>query len=359
MKILRSTNETLDKSLYEKCNIAEVNHGNKVCLTGILLVQTRTTKSGYPYFLITVKDNTGAVSQPVWNSLDLYKSLSLKDNESFVEVYGTISTSGAYKNLSADGICFVEKEQEDLDEEAVKSGFPTIEDLKNELNVRVGKISNSFLKQVVLTAIKNHTESISESPFSEKTAYCYKGGLLHQMIDICDITSSVVESINCSFWSDSLILDEDLMLTGALLCNLGKIKTLKMNENGMVEKTLLGQFEGDSIYSREITSNAIDSVIESIKENEKELSEDKKTNLDTLNLVSVELLHLISSSKNSVSFGAVSTPRSKHAAILSSINNIAFSKGMFEFLEKNTPKEELFSKPYDNGKNYYIGKSLE
>ena len=44
--------------------------------------------------------------------------------------------------------------------------------------------------------------------------------------------------------------------------------------------------------------------------------------------------------------------------ILSNINNMVYTKGLFESIEKNTTSG-TFTKAYEAGKQYYIGDKLE
>ena len=248
-----------------------------------------------------------------------------------------------------------EPEDATLFETAI-ADIPTIEELKIELNKRVSRITDTYLKKLVIIAIKNNEDKITNAPFSEKTAYAYRGGLLHQIVDMCDMVTNVCDTINSGFWAGSTLLNEDLLLTGAILSNLGKADALTFNSVGEIEKTSLGIMEEDSVLSRDAANTAVRETMSYF------ITESSKTgkafNEKYYNTINMEVLHMVSSVKNNTSWGALSSPRSKNAMILSNINNMVYTKGLFESIEKNTTSG-TFTKAYEAGKQYYIGDKLE
>jgi len=357
MKIIKELISGVDKSEYPITDISKGAHNTKATIIGTINIIKSKTKTAKDYYLINISDDTGKVSFPAWENTDFFKFLDESDNDRLVEVQGTIKVKGRYLNIEAANLSFVEREAEDIKEIEEKKGLPTLEELKEQINKRILKINNPFLRNIVVSAIKDLGNKVELAPFTEKTAYNYKGGLLHEIIDMCDVASSIVDSINCSFWNESTILDEDLLLAGAILSNLGKTITLMIDENGIVNKTFEGNLDEDAVYSRDITLRAIEKTLSKI---EKEaLENEAKFNKDEYSKISTELLHIVSSVKNNQTWGALSTPRSKHAIILSHINNIVYTKGLYENLERNKMSGQDFTKAYNNGRNYYIGNILE
>lgn len=354
MRIIDELIKNFDREEYPSIKIKEASHNAKVSITGILNVVKNKTKSGKDYYLIKISDNTGKISFPAWENTDIFKFIKETDNDKLVEIQGLIKQNGEYLNIEAHNLAFVEKNEKDVEEDDY---LPSINKLKEEVNNRVSKIKNQFLRNTVIIALKDLSDKIENTPLTEKTAYNYKGGLLHQIIDMCDVASSVVDSINCSFWNNSTILNEDLLLAGAILSNLGKVITLTINENGIVNKTFEGQLDEDSVYSRDITLKSIEKTFAKMHQ---EATEREKTfDKSMYDKLATELLHMVSSVKNNPTWGALSVPRSKHAIILSHINNIVYTKGLYENLENNKIDGQEFSKAYDNGRNYYIGNILE
>ena len=341
MNVIETIFSSGTKEVFEEKKISEINDKEKVCITGRLSVSERT-HSGHKYFLLMIKDKTGLVTSAVWNTSPLYSLINESYDGQFVQAKGYSKRNDSYLNMDLAELSIVEQEE---------SSTPTIEVLKNEFEKRKESIVNPVLKKIIENAIESNSENIYNAPFSEKTAYAYKGGLLHFTVDMCDMVSKVSECINCGFWNESTIINEEMLLTGAILANLGKSKTLKIADNGVIEKTPLGIMEEDSVISRDIAKAAIDKTF-----NEIDFKDD--TEKEEFSRISMELLHMVSSVKNNPSWGALSSPRSKNALILSNINNIVYSKGLFENMEKDNPSQS-FVKAYDNGKTYYIDEKLE
>lgn len=360
MKITKTFMENFDSKEYINKKIKECNADEKVTLKGVLNIESKTTKKGLPYYSLSIKDKSGKIFTAIWNNNPIFDFLNVEtDQNKNVEVNGSIYT-GSYKNINIDNITFLEEENETEEDDV----YLNLQQLENEFEKRLSLILNEQFKNVLKYVFDEETlEKFKTVPSSEKTAYNYKGGLLHSVIDSCDIVNSISDSINCGFWNNSTILNEELLLMGAILGNIGKTVTLQINDKGIISKTLKGTLDEDSIYSRQIVEKAIDKVLNDIKNEEIDLEDESAVTLKNEKLahyenVFMELLHMIASIKNNVNWGALSTPRSKHAIILSHINNIVYTKGLFETLEKNR-NNSLFSKPYDNGKSYYLGEYKE
>ncbi len=349
MKILKTLYDEKKTLSYQREKISNVEDGNMVEIVGKIKISQREDKNKNPFYLLTIKDDTGVVTSFVSKKDKLYKAIETEEVSGNVMVRGDISENGTFKNLKPTYMAMVEYEASDS---PYTSEVPSTPDLMVELETRIDGISNTFLKTIVNKAIESNKAAFITAPFSEKTAYAYKNGLVHFTIDMCDMTQNVSSSINCSFWGASTILNEDMMLTGAILGNIGKCKALTFDATGNIVKTPAGILEEDSVFSRDIVKDAI-------REAEKEMIKNKTPiPKEEVEKVSMELLHIISSLKGNTSWGALTSPRSKNAMILSNINNIVYTKGLFENLEKNN-ESNTFVKAYDSGKTYYIDEILE
>lgn len=343
MKILKELMSGFDTTEYNVKNIRDCVNNEKVSIKGKIKIEEKSTKNGAPYFTLTISDSTGKITSAAWNNSQLFKFLTLDDSDSFVQIYGEVII-GKYTNMNVDNIIFIENDESETENSL------DLSTLKTEFTKRINMISNEQLKKVVNYALKDF-KNLENIPFTEKTAYNYKGGLMHQIIDSCDMVSSIVDCINCGFYKDSTLLNEDLLLAGAILGNLGKAITLEFKDNNIV-KTFKGQLDEDSIYSREIATNAVNKVL-------KELKKENNTKYDDFEKLLIELLHMIASIKENTSWGTLTTPKSKHAMILAHINNLTYTKGLFENLEKSKFPGNDFVKPYENSRNYYVGNIIE
>ncbi len=350
MKTLETLYDEKNTIDYKRANITDLEDGDMAEIVGQVKISEKEDKHGRPFMVISVRDNTGVVTSIVTPTDKLYKNIKkASDVNGNVAIKGQIKVNGTYKNIKMSYLSKVEMERKDS---LYTAEIPSISDLEAELKNRINGIANPVLKSIVQKAFDNNKEDILTAPFSEKTAYAYEGGLMHFTVDMCDMSQSVSSCINCGFWGASTILNEDIMLTGAILGNLGKSKTLRITKTGEIEKTPLGLMEEDSVISRDIVKEAIDDVKEEYKNSGKPINEEE------IEKITMELLHIISALKGNVNWGALTTPRSKNAMILSNINNIVYTKGLFENLEKNNGSN-IFVKAYDSGKTYYIDEILE
>jgi len=338
MEFSRVLTDKIDKSLYKEYKVSNLKVGEKATLIGKLDIAHGKTSTDKPYLMAKITDSTGTITAKIWDNKPLYTELTDKDTGKLVEVQVVVSETGKYKNYEIDNISFI------ADSEKMKAVTPTELELKDLLRNQIHKIMNTFLKDVVCAVLANPriVKNLFTCPATEKTAYSYRGGLAHLIIDTVELAEQTAVTLNGNFWSNSLEVQRDLLIAGAILCNVGRVVTLSINDEGTIDKTIEGQLENDSLYSREITGREVDNVLAKTKDGKFIHEKDEA--------LIAELLHMISSSRS-----VLTVPRSKHAMILSNINNIIYTKGLFEGLEKENILNEKFSRAYDNSRIYYLG----
>lgn len=341
---LKTFNEKFDKKDFIEAKIDTIKVGDKVTITGTALFKKGTNSKGSPYLLFMIKNNSGMVSQFLNKDMPIYDFV--KDNvsnDTKVEIQFVVEKAEKkYRNVLIENISVVNIVSD--------MKIPTEEELKTELKKQIKKVKNLFLRDLISEMLRDETiaNNLFVAPATEKTAYNYKGGVAHLLIDTMEFAEKFSSMINLALLG-CVEVDSDLLITGAFACNIGRVLTLEIVD-GKIQKTLKGQLETDVICSREITGKAVENLL--AKEDESgnkyyDISIDKVE----------ELLHMVSSSKAKLEYGSMAIPRSKHAIWLSDINSIVYTKGLFENLE-NTQENlvnEKFTRAYDNSKVYYIG----
>ena len=111
----------------------------------------------------------------------------------------------------------------------------------------INSIQNTFIKQLVQSIYNEHEESIKTHPASMILHHAFRGGLLEHTHSMLNIAEGI-----CKNYSE---LDRDLIVSGVLLHDIGKLKELAP---GLATSyTDCGNFVGHIVIGRDILLNAI------------------------------------------------------------------------------------------------------
>ena len=171
------------------------------------------TKNGAPFLSLTLSDRTGDIETRVWERADELGAL-FKEGD-IVEVSGK---AGLYRNqvqLTLSGIAPSKEGDPSLFLETTPCD---IADMMKDLKGIVRRIKNADLRDLVNSFISDHNfvEKFKESPAAKNFHHGYIGGLLEHTLSVCRLAVLVHEQYP--------ELDGDLLVTGAFLHDIGKIK---------------------------------------------------------------------------------------------------------------------------------------
>ncbi len=256
---------------------------------GIMGLNIGKTKAGAKFLKLRLGDRTGVVEARVWDSTlaeDLYQSLNMGD----VVITQGIATEYNGLQLNLDSCTKVDKEHVELNDFR-----PCIEkdigELLGELKEQISKIENPSLKTLLESIFDD--EFLVE--FGRATAartihHAYGGGLLEHTLEVVEYSSKICEL-------QGEYIDRDLLITGALLHDIGKMweydqecLTFNYQEQGR----LLG---GHVILGYDFLRKKI-------------------SQMDFPEELSLQLLHMILSHHGQKDWGAVEEPHTVEAIAL-------------------------------------------
>ncbi len=195
--------------------------------------QILTTKAGKPYISLTLQDKTGNIPARVWdNAAELGDQFKLND---VVKIEATVETYNHQLQL------IVRRLRPAADEEFELSDFVPhsthdIEEMYLELCSFIESIENPHLKNL-LDAFFQDEDFLKEFKSSSAARFIHHvhvGGLLEHSLS----TARLCEYLTTQYES----LDADLLITMAILHDIGKVKELEMSPaiNYTEEGNLLG-----------------------------------------------------------------------------------------------------------------------
>ena len=214
--------------------ISELSEGERI--VGHFLVQSKqllTTKAGKSYISMILQDRTGSVSARVWdNASEFYDSFKAND---VIKVDGAVELYNREMQLVVRRLRASEPEEIELSE-FVSHSAHDIDEMFLELCSFIESIENPHLKGLLEAFFKDE-EFIKEfkaSPAARNIHHVCVGGLLEHTLS----TARICEYLTTHYEN----LDADLLITMAILHDIGKVKELEISPsiNYTEEGNLLG-----------------------------------------------------------------------------------------------------------------------
>ncbi len=189
-------------------------------VTAVLLVQSkeiRQKKTGEPYLSLVLVDKTGDIEAKMWDNVA--EVMHTFDRDDFVKVKGMVQ---AYQNRPQITIHRMIK----VDEASVEFGdyFPASkrdrDEMFAELAAIVAGIANPHLRGLVeaFLADPNIAAAYRLAPAAKSVHHAYLGGLIEHVLSLCALARSTAAHYPQ--------VDLDLLLTGVVLHDVGKLKEL-------------------------------------------------------------------------------------------------------------------------------------
>jgi 3'-5' exoribonuclease len=215
----------------------------------VLARQQRTTKQNKPYLNLTLGDKTGPIAARVWEPGDPRIAKDF-DRGDLVKVRGSVSRYDDRAQLKVDQLRLA------LDGEADKMDMlPAttceIAVLWAQLEASVASVTNPDLKRLLeaLLADSAIAKAYREAPAARQLHHAWLGGLLEHVVSLLSLADRVAAHYP--------ILDRDLLVTGVILHDIGKIRELCWDTgfDYTVEGVLLGHIQmGIDLVEKTIAS---------------------------------------------------------------------------------------------------------
>lgn len=264
------------------------------------------------YIEAVISDRTGSVRAFIFeNSLRNKEISEIKEG-----IYELEIETGEFKKEKRVIVKEIIREveiTEEIKKEIVPGSPYTKEFLKKGILERIEKVKNPHLNKLLKRIFRGiFFEKFLNVPAAKKYHHAYIGGLAEHTINVCDICVALG-----SIYRD---IDMDLLLSGALLHDIGKVESYKIElfpEMEDVGKLL------DHIY---IGMKKVDDEIEKLnKEKENIFASPFPNDLR------LKLLHLIASHHGTRAQGALAEPLTREALLLYYADII--DADMFKYIE--------------------------
>ncbi|MBT3755127.1 MAG: HD domain-containing protein [Candidatus Cloacimonetes bacterium] len=209
------------------------DHLNKEIISNFLVTE-KVLREGAKDFYIRLKlaDNTGSISGNVWNNA---KAVAEKfDEGDVIQVKGFIITYKAQLQVNINKIKKIPQEEYDLNN-FLETTTKDINKLSDKLFNYIDSIKNQYLKELLMNIFedKEFFTRFAQSPAAKGWHHNYIGGLLEHTMSVTGL---------CDYASHNYNVDRDLLITGGILHDIGKVFEYQVVPN--IDFTPVGRLVG-------------------------------------------------------------------------------------------------------------------
>jgi 3'-5' exoribonuclease len=215
----------------------------------VLAKQQRTTKTNKPYLNVILGDKTGQLEGRVWVPEDPRIARDFEQGD-IVKARGSASRFDDRLQMKIDQLRLAQASEVDKSDLLPSTSYD-VAALWTQLIGFVDSLANPDLKLLLLTVVADPliAQAYREAPAAKQLHHAWLGGLLEHVVSLCTLADRVAPHYP--------LLDRDLLLTGVILHDIGKIRELSW-ESGFeytVEGSLLGHIQiGAALAERTVDS---------------------------------------------------------------------------------------------------------
>ena len=198
--------------------IANLKSGNQV-EGGFLVLkkEIRETKDKKPYLNLQLADKSGCIDAKKWDaSTSLYNSFN---SDGFIRIKGTVETFNNSLQIKLLEITPVSESEVQMDE-FVQSTEKNVPEMLAELKEIIRSVKDPYLSKLLISFFtdKSFVTAFCAAPAATQNHHAFLGGLLEHVLSVTKL------AVNFSGFYP--VVKKDLLITGAILHDIGKIREL-------------------------------------------------------------------------------------------------------------------------------------
>jgi 3'-5' exoribonuclease len=264
------------------------------------------TKKGDPFLRITLTDRTGEIEARVWERAEEFSSIFAEG-----DILDVVGNASSFRDQIQVTLSSLRVPEDGGDPTLFLETTPKdVSKMMTSLRAILRQTKNTHLKTLIDTFLSDRrfVAVLKKAPAAKSFHHSYLGGLLEHTYSVCEMSKAVAEHYP--------ELDRDLLLAGAFLHDIGKIRELKFDK--IIDYT----DEGRLLGHLSLGVSMIDEKLSAIKGFPQGLA--------------LRLKHLILSHHGQHEFGSPKRPKFLEAFALHLIDDLdAKMNGLGRFMEKD------------------------
>jgi 3'-5' exoribonuclease len=204
------------KSFY----VSSLQDGQAV--TSLFLVREKeirtSPRTGSSWLQLELSDRTGTISAKMWENFTAI--VSTFDRDDVVQVRGRVKLYNGQKELALEAVIPSAERDYELADFLPHTKYD-VEELYAKLRAAVAQMTNPYLQQLLESFIADPAiaPKLKRAPAAMTMHHAFIGGLLEHIVSLTGLARAISEHYR--------ELDADLLLTGVVLHDIGKIEELR------------------------------------------------------------------------------------------------------------------------------------
>ncbi len=255
--------------------------------------EIRATREGKAYLRLELGDRTGTIEARMWDGFERDAASFQRDD--FVKVQARVESYRNKLQISIDKIRRAEENEVDAADFFAHTA-ENVEQLYAKLLAFVASVGSPWLRRLLESVVQDPEiiPRLKRAPAAKVMHHAYLGGLLEHVVSLCGLCRAVLAQYPEA--------DADLLLTGAVLHDMGKLEELSYERSlGYTEE---GQLLGHILIEYERVARKIDAI------------EGFPSDLKTL------VLHMLASHHGQYEFGSPKLPMFREALMLHYLDDL-------------------------------------
>ena len=255
--------------------------------------EIRATREGKSYLRLELGDRTGTIEARMWDGFESDAASFQRDD--FVKVQARVESYRNKLQVAIDKIRRAEEHEVDATDFFAHTS-EDVDELYAKLVAFVALVKNPCLRRLLENVVTDPgiVPRLKRAPAAKVMHHAYLGGLLEHVVSLCGLCSVVL-----THYPEA---DPDLLLTGAVLHDIGKLQELSYDRSlGYTDE---GQLLGHILIEYEFVAKKIDAI------------EEFPPDLKTL------VLHMLVSHHGRYEFGSPKLPMFREALMLHYLDDL-------------------------------------
>lgn len=212
--------------------------------------EVRSTAAGKAYLRMELGDRSGTVEARMWDSFEV-PSKDIKRDD-FIKVSARVEIYRNKPQLVLQQMRLAKPDEIDINDYLAHTPYD-VEVMFQQLLAAAAEIKNPWLQRLCLQIFSDPTvaKNFKRAPAAKTMHHAYIGGLLEHVVGLCGLAKQIA-----AHYPE---LDVDLLLTAAMLHDVGKLEELCFDR--AVLYTTEGQLLGHIVLELETVTNAMNSIV--------------------------------------------------------------------------------------------------
>jgi len=212
-------------------------------------IELRSTRSGSDFLSSELGDKSASINANIWEG---FAELAARGKVGdVVKVAGTVEEYQGSLQIRVTSIRLAKESDGVSSRDFLPESKRNFNEMKEEFNQQIKSISNKFLKKLLAQIFtEERFEQFCLAPAGKSWHHAYIHGLLEHTLEIIKICK-----LMCEFHSE---LNKDLLLSGAMLHDMGKIEELSYDS--AFEYTDKGKLVGHIVIASNIVRDEIKKI---------------------------------------------------------------------------------------------------